>query len=397
MFINTLIDYVYIYEVYYQIMVSKKIPISLTRGDFNYLNYIQQGSIYSGNPVSNMLTISDILKAVILHSTLNIVVDWEEHGSKALKEFLNACNITNPVLPKTREELILSIKEYITRERLQNILEQLKDEPSGLHDKADENNLKSFGELSGKDQLTEPGVTNFILALDENELAFFDLLKKIIEKYKKSTTSYSEMTRIFFRNLIINVDRTDTYKNINRFTFLGKIYVYGIYGFNAVETVLLLHGITDFFVKISKENLERLKIIYSDEVIFNIYLEEVERETKKNSSGNKKSLFSTDKKIDNPSIIDNISLSDLLDEKYRSAVSGFSFHSAYLGFHLLQSEWFFNQHKLPLLVAYFNGKNKDGLELSHILAPLSMRWFTTAFKDIYSLSKKYRDNPQKIY
>ena len=319
-------------------MVSKKIPVSLTRGDFNYLNYIQQGSIYSGNPVSNMLTISDVLKAVILHSTLNIVVDWEEHGSKALKEFLDACNITSPVLPKTREELILSIKEYITRERLQNILEQLKDEPSRLHDKADENNLKSFGELSGKDQLTEPGVTNFILALDENELAFFDLLKKIIEKYKKSTTSYSEMTRIFFRNLIINVDRTDTYKNINRFTFLGKIYVYGLYGFNAVETVLLLHGITDFFVKISKENLERLKIIYSDEVIFNIYLEEVERETKKNSSGNKKSLFSTDKKIDNPSIIDNISLSDLLDEKYRSAISGFSFHSAYLGFHLLQSE-----------------------------------------------------------
>ncbi len=376
-------------------MASKKVPISLSRADFNYLNYIQQGSLYSGNPVSNMLTISDILKAVVLHSTLIIVTDWEAHGSKALREFLMDCGITNPQLPKTQEELTLIIREHIATQSLKDVLGKLKSETPGPHYEDEVNKMRSFNKLVGKGPLTEPGVANFILALDEKELFLFNVLKGIIEKFKKSSTSYSEMTRIFFRNLIINVPIDDPYKNSIRFTFLSSIYVYSLYGFNAVESILLLHRVTDFLMKISKENLERFKIIYSDEAIFNIYMEEVERETKKNPSENKESPFSTNKEVDSPSIINNLTLSNLLDEKYRSAVSGFSFHSAYLGFHLLLSEWFYDQHKLPLLVTYLNGYDEFGMDPSDYLVSDSMRWFATTFRDLYSLSKKYRDNPQR--
>jgi hypothetical protein len=376
---------------------TKKIPVSLNKNDYNFLNYIQQGSLYSGNSVSSMVTISDILKSTVLHSMLNVYTSWENYGSKTIGEFLHECGQNNLILPKTQQEFSLDMKNLINVKAMESIVRNFKD--VSINSTMGKTQEKSSvpENVYGSEPLNKPGTTNFILALNEGEMAIFDAFKIAIDKYRNSETSYSEMTRILFRNLFINVNREDNYKNLERFSMLSSFYIMGLYGFNAVESTLLLHGLTEFHVKISKEKLERLKIIYSDETIFNLYLEELKNVANKElKEKDRKSKFQRKQNIDYTYPIDNVSLNNMLDEKYRSAVSGFNFHSAYLGYHLLDCEWFFGQHKLPLLVSYFNGSNETGLPLSHLLTPLSLQSFEEGFKDLYSSSKAYRENPGNI-
>ncbi len=377
-------------------MASKKIPISLTRADFNYLNYIQQGSIYSGKSLSNSLTISDILKSVVLESMLKVYLLWEEQGAETMKRFLEKSGEANPVIPKTSREFEMDMKNHFTEERLKVILGDFKHEPFSdpiMRNAKPENSSEA---LRGKEPLIEPGVTNFILVLNDDEMKIFDGLKLVIEHYKKSTISYSEMTRILFRNLFVDVPR-DAEPESERYSIILSIYVMGLYGFNAVESILLFRGITGFFVKIPKEKLERLKVIYSDEVILDAYLNELSHEaTRIFNEQSKKNKFLRGRSFDPvPGLlpIDDMNLNKSLDEKYRSAISDFSFHSAYLGFHLLYTEWFFNQHKFPLLVSYFNGKDKKGHEFGRDLTLVTKDLFPEILKSLYSFSKHYRDNP----
>ncbi len=382
-------------------MSNRKIPISLSKEDYNFLNYIQQSSLYAGMPISNVLTISEILKGTVLHACLNVYSSWENHGKALVSEFFRESKRDIPNLPNTQRELLLEIEKRRNLELLGLTLRGYQFSSFGSSNKElwrKEQETIEHDKTYGTEPLKEPGSSNFILALDDEMTEVFDLLKIVLDIYSNANISYSEMTRSVLRNLFINVDRKDVQRNIERFSVLSMVFVARLYGFDAVDSVLLLHHLTEFSgTKIARERLERLRLVYSDEQIFNIYIDEMQSESTENKMKNsRKGKF---RKIEETAEslfpIDNTYINNTLDEKYRSAVSNFSFHSSYLGYHLLFTEWFFAQHKLPLLISYFNGKSRNDIPLSGILTTLTMKSFTEDFKELFLISKAYRENPGK--
>lgn len=123
--------YVYIDRLYLRNMDEKKVPVSLSKNDYAFLNYIQQGLLYSGIPISNVLDFSDILKACVLHSYLEILGNWENHGKNLVGEFLTDIGISDFNLPKTNEELILSLESAIHKDIIRNYLSRDDTDNSG--------------------------------------------------------------------------------------------------------------------------------------------------------------------------------------------------------------------------------------------------------------------------
>lgn len=383
-------------------MPNRKIPISLSKDDYNFLNYIQQGSLYTGIPISNVLTISEILKATVLHACLNVYSSWENYGKKLVSEFFRESKKTGISLPDTQKELLLEIEKHRSLELLELAIKGPKFSSIGSSNKElwkKEQETLEQEKTYGSEPLKEPGSSNFILALDDGTIEIFDLLKMVLDVYSGANTSYSEMTRVILRNLFINVDKEDAQKNLERFSILSMVYVARLYGFDALDAVLLLHHLTEFSgTRIIKERLDRLRLVYSDEQIFNIYIKEIQKMTNKNTIENgRKGKFRRKEEISEPLLpIDNTYINNAMDEKYRSAISNFSFHSSYLGYHLLFMEWFFGQHKLPLLISYFNGKSHTGVPLSGVLTSLTLDSFNDEFKQLFLISKAYREKPGRI-
>ncbi len=372
-------------------MVEKKVPISLSRNDYAFLNYIQQGILYSGAPISKAFDFSDILKACVTHSVLKILGDWENEGIKTVKEFLSEVGITDINLPKTDEEFTLQLKLSLRKSIIDNYLSKIDSE--SVSEKRSQL-IKEFGaESLGSETPREPGMSNFILKLKGDEINTFDELKLVIEKFKKSTVSYSEMTRVLFRNTFINVERDDISKQVERFGLLSSFYIGGIYGFNPVESTLLRYHFDGGkgLPKISKEGLERLGHVFSDEILFKIYIKEVKDELSKEFTVPSESRRIYKKEKKNTHIL-VASQNKLLDEKYRSSViHSVGFHSIFLGYFLLFMEWFWDQHKLPLLTSFLTARNET--EYSFIQPQLfnALLRFELEMENLFKFSKEYRN------
>lgn len=348
-------------------MREKKIPISLSKNDYLYLNYIQQGLLYSGCPISSTLDFSDILKATVLYSMLSIY-DWENHGIKTVKKFLIGLGIKDFKIPKTSEELLLVTKLNVTGSILKKYFEQLDNEHIG---KKEEPYVVT---PIANESVRDSGVSNFILKLKDEEIDLFDLLKtqlEILKKYadptSKDSISYSEMTRILFRNIFIDVSKKNEYWNSVRLNLLSSFYIKGVYGFTALESILLMFHRVKIknFPEMSKEGLGRLARIYSDETLLKIYLEDLKPRIFKIHTD-----FGPPKKVKlrggvtrESFEIRSFSDNNDLDAKYISSVVPFvSFHSFFLGYVMLMMEWYLEQHKLPLLFSYFNSRNEWEVE-----------------------------------
>ncbi len=384
-------------------MTEKKIPISLNKSDYNFLNYIQQGLLYSGRSMSNVLDFSDILKATILHSTLKILGSWEEYGIKMIEEFLKALGVNNFNLPKTNNEFLLSMKLNLHKSTMAEHLKRIENDSNFGHTsngKEPEKLKEKYGtQPSGTEPMRETGVSTFILKLKDDEITLFDMLKTILEMFKKSQVSYSEMTRVLFRNTFVEVDEHDTYKQLDRFAMLSSFYIKGAYGFTAVESTLLLHNITSNpnLPKLSKDSLEKLSHIHSDETLFNIYIEEIEKIRNEDSNVKAIPKNSLRNRSGTTHRLHSINENKILDERYKSSISpSLTFHSAYIGYVLMLTEWHWGQHKLSLLTTYFSERTEDERTFAELERQLALKHFKTGFNELFNLSKQYRDNPKKF-
>jgi hypothetical protein len=373
-------------------MNEKKVPISLSKSDYAFLNYIQQGILYSGVPISKAFDFSDILKASVLDSSMKILGDWENQGKQTVEEFLKEIGIADFKLPKTNEEFDLGLKLDISKSIMKNYLKRV--ESDSIPEEESER-MKEYGtEHLGSTTMRESGMSNFILKLKGEEISLFDSVKTVLERFKKNTVSYSEMTRVFFRNTFINVEHDDVSKQLNRFGLLSSFYIGGIYEFNPVESTLLLYhsvGMANM-PKISKEGLERLKNIYSDETLFKIYIDEISNELSRESPDPlKRRKIPKGEKTHSHRII--ASQNKLLDEKYKSSVIySVGFHSMFLGYSLLLMEWFWDQHKLPLLTSFLMARNEIDYSFVHPQLVNALSKFKQEMEHLFDFSKEYREN-----
>lgn len=375
-------------------MNDKKVPISLSKNDYVFLNYVQQGILFSGAAISNVFDFSDILKACVLHSALKIFGEWESYGKKTVEEFLIEVGINDINLPKTNEEFTLKLKVDINTDIMKAYLAKSDDTVENIN-----NIMKKFGtEPMGTGTMREPGVSNFILKLKGDEITLFETLRIVFEKFKKSPVSYSEMTRVLFRNTFINVDNNATFKQMDRFALLTSFYIGGIYGFTAVESTLLLHRSIGekTMPKISKDGIERLGRIYSDEILFNIYIKEIKNDLLNEGAGFSHFQIGSKNRGKNTRLL-NISKNKLLDEKYRSSViNSVGFHSVFIGYFLLMMEWFWAQHKFPLLTTYLTATNETEYVFINSMMNQALDKFLAGFNLLFTVSKEYRDNPDKF-
>lgn len=374
-------------------MVEKKIPVSLSKKDYAFLNYIQQGLLYSGSPISRVLDFSDILKACVLHSSIKITVEWETFGSKSVREFLNEIGIEDFKVPSGLEKSLHEQKLDQNMHSVKLFMDLNDGIKSSIYDF-----IEHYGtEPIGMRTTSEPGVSNLILKLNEDELKLFEKLKYILEQFKKSSISYSEMTRVLFRNLIINVPVNDNYKQMERLALFTSFYIGGVYGFSAMESTLLLHRSIgeNGTPKISRNGLDILSGIYRDETLFKIYIDEMRNIINADRSTQMSSKYLADK--DNPAHrLLNIHQNKLLDDSYRSSVvNSVGFHSVFIGYLLLMMEWLWDQHKIPLLVTYLTARSEFEHSFVHDQMAQALEKFETAVEDLFAFSKEYRDNLTK--
>ena len=375
-------------------MVEKKIPVSLNKTDYAFLNHIQQGLLYSGSSITGVFDFSDILKACVLHSSLKIIEEWGRDGRKIVEGFLNEIGIENTEVPDSLGEIFHEKKLDQNMRIAKLFIDRNEPIKSTLNDL-----LEQFGtEPVGTGTMRESGVSNLILKLNEDEINLFEKLKQILEQFKKSSISYSEMTKVLFRNLIINVPINNSDKQEERLTLLTAFYISGVYGFSALESTLLLHrsvGGNDT-PKLSKTGLETLSHIYRDETLFKIYITEMRNNLDNERATQPFSLNFPDNVKSAPRLF-NISQNKFLDEKYRSSVvNSVGFHSVFLGYVLLMMEWLWDQHKLPLLVTYLTAKSDTEYSFVHTHTVQALDRFEAGVKDLFSFSKEYRDNLNKF-
>ncbi len=163
---------------------------------------------------------------------------------------------------------------------------------------------------------------------------------------------------------------------------LSSLYIGSLYDFSPLDSILIFSRLDNVDnITISKESLDALKWIGNDEIYFNLYKEEMEKELDE-----QKSLLKSRKQS---YIIPGFELEHLgknkeRDDKFRAPFPIFGFHSAFIGFFFVIAEWEFDQHKIPLLAPYLTGrvyvnrnkKNETYMEMGHYFS-------TVVFSDIF--------------
>ncbi len=338
-------------------MKVERIPVSLSKKDYAYLNYIRQSALYSGKPISDLPEIGSILKGVAIHSMLDILGRWEQHGRQILYEFFyeNHDEKAMKKLPNSEKEL----NRYMER----NDFKRLNVPSIQLIDLTPTE--KTENETIENTTFSTSGMTNYILTMRDDEKEILEYLRTMIGLFSDENYSYSEIIRFLFRYVFMK-DNNSAMQTANRTWLLDTFYIFGLYGYTPPEAVLMSRGYKQF-MGFKLENINILKRIYTDQTLFDIYLQEAEKIQDNNLV---RLLFN------------QISTNNSLDEKYKSIVSGFSFHSALIGFILLRLEWYHNQHSLPLIIPYF--LSEGGI----IGASYSLKAFSTLFHRLFELSEK---------
>ena len=131
------------------------------------------------------------------------------------------------------------------------------------------------------------------------------------------------------------------------------------------------------------EKINVFKKIYADQTLFNIYIESAKKniEEKKGNGANLGALFGD--------IMQNI----MFQDKYKSIISGFSFHSTFIGYSMLETEWYFNMHNIPLLSAYLY--SLAGISGTYIIDALEN--YQNYFRFLFELSKKANENDDFLF
>ncbi len=375
-------------------MATERIAVSMSKNDFAYLNYIRQGALYSGKSVSLLSEIGDILKAILFHTNVRVIGAWEHGGRDILVKFYSENNDENALkkLPTTYQEFTLYSKEFETREVLNELINIVKKEnkPESF---LVEKKFEKFDHQT--ENIPDNGLTNYILTVKEHERPMIIFLKHVIHMFSDRNYSNSEIIRFLLRYYFIYPKNPDNELKMEQFMMLSWIYIYGLYGYNPIESTLLAHEVSSFGdFEVDKEKMDMFKKIYYDKTLFDIYIKEIKSIMDEKNHNNGKKI---QRKIKIDALFDDINENEKLNQKYRSMASGFSFHSSFIGYTLLLMEWFFSQHNLPILMTYLYAKNNNGISMGNIYFQVALQHFESEFTRIFDNSKNYNEDEKFLY
>lgn len=373
----------------------QRVPIILSTNDFDLLYSIQQGYLFSGKSVRSLWQLSEILKAVLLHSSYNMLNGDLVHLNQVLRPFFENHSVPLSQLP-TEYDVISTVKNHLGVKSVpintEGVPDPGTDRGTTVFDYEFDFN-KRPGDLpaSGK-------TSNFILTLRDGEVDFLHVLKTLIESYVKRELSYSEIVRTLFRSLMV-IKGKESFFRSNRWKYLSSLYLGSLYGFSPIDSVLIFSETDELWgISVSDKSYNVLSRILRDEGILNRYIKDMESSLDAEFRAKDLDKEGAMKVLQKGYGFSEIDKNSEREDGYRSAVADFGFHSALIGYILLFLEWDFEQHKLPLLISYLLGesKPKDGSEPSVPISlgniygpPLFKDWFAPRLKMLYSISRTY--------
>ncbi|WP_298276245.1 hypothetical protein [Ferroplasma sp.] len=383
-------------------MVNQRIPVSLSKNDYAYLNYIRQSYLYGGKSVSDLPEIGNILKASVLYGVYFIIAEWENHGQYILQSFFSEINDEKALknLPKTQDEFLNLLEKNNLKKTLKQTLESLESFQGNEKPQPDNSNDRMYKDVRyNKNTVTEHGLSNYILTLKSDEISLIYMLKELIGTFSDNSFSYSELIRFLFRYFFVFPGTKNVIQKGEQNDLLSTFFIYGLYGFTPPEAFLLrMESANLLGISIPREKIDMLKKIYADQTLFDIYIDNAKKIIAEKNGKKDKGVLS---KLKAPELVieplfDDLNQNRELNEKYKSIVSGFSFHSTFIGYSLLEIEWRWCVHNIPILSTYLyskiNNKSLGNLDMQQALH--SYQYY---FGLIFKLSKKANQNDDFLF
>lgn len=374
-------------------MATQRIPVSLSKNDYAYLNYVRQEYLYAGYSISDLPEIGNILKASTLYATLLILSEWEEHGKNILKSFFSEKNDEKALknLPETKREFFSSFEKNKIKSVLKATLESLESAQKEEEQKGYNFNRVGMDHINyNSSTITEHGLSNYILTLKDDEMELINILKELIESFSDNSFSNSEIIRFIFRYFFVDSKIKTPIQQAERNILLASFFIFGLYGFTPIEAVLLRVQTAEALgFSVPMDKINTLKKIYADQTLFDIYIENIKKIIEEKSKNKNKGISGKLRtaKPNVPPLFNDINQNLKLQEKYKSIVSGFSFHSSFIGYALLEIEWHYCVHNIPLLSTYLYSNVKN-VTIGTFDILQVFEYYKTSFKMLFELSNK---------
>lgn len=340
---------------------GKRVSIAFSADDNDLLYSLQQTYLYSGKSRANIWQLSDILKAIVVESGINLLGGDIEIVNAYLTSIAKSQSVILPTLPKDHNEFMSNVSDYLNSVNdsplVKRIIESLQasrfrtDVMQETYSAFDEKTLYDFDEktLYDPDFSSSVKTTAFILLLNSDETEFIESLRLILRTYIPAEIPFSTLIKALFRITAKGLPKA----RIGRINFLHYMYMGSLYDLSPVDSVLIYSRKPSFLsFNLSHTSLNTLRLLNRDLIIMQAYVSELRKEI----FGIKKGK-NIKKDVDNEHAIDlnNFSKNRELEDRFRSAIASFGFHSAFIGFMLLIAEWTTGEHKLPLLATRLSG------------------------------------------
>jgi hypothetical protein len=394
---------------------KKKFPISFSTEEYSVLYNIQKLSLYSGGEVKNLLQLNEIIRSFIVVSWLIMTVEDDKLRMNYLRRFYRKRGLPENSIPKNPDELLVVLKKRLKEE--EDLFQSLIEHRSNLSgetiraDKYDDDsksndfkNLMDQENMIGQEKAdTKKRESNYIMSVDEEEFEELNKLRALIlaclyQEDKNTSLSLSELVRETLSFLFLTKDTIEDPYHL-RMDFLAFIYIGNLYNLRpSLSLKIFFHFPKGFMIRDeSKEDLETLKLINRDSVIFEALIKEIQN-TMSLQEGATKSVIRGKRQKKFPEILgfsDNYKNVADWHWKYKSSISGFSFISAILGLKLMIVEWETKQHELPITSALAFSwiyKHKETIGYSALMDQRALISFKSIIEELLEISKKYREN-----
>lgn len=337
----------------------KRISIAFSVEDNDMLYSIQQSYLYSGKSPANIWQLGDIIKGVLVETGKNIVLGDIENINTYLRPFLELQKIHLSDLPASRVEFVSRVTSYLSsldNSPLINTAILWLKRPYPKTDSIPQQDMTAYrtnafdSDVDGTDFSSSAKTTAFILFLNSEEADYLEIIRLIIQAYLPEEIPYSTLIKTLFRTKMISLNN----QKFESIPFNFYIYMGSLYDFSPVDSLLIFSSLKEFLtIKVSKSSLETLKHLNRDLIIMQGFLKDVREELSqpKKVSENERKIKDIEYTID----LANIPKNRERDDRFRSAIAGFGFHSAFIGLVLLHDEFVRGEHKLPLLATYLEG------------------------------------------
>ena len=337
----------------------KRISIAFSAEDNDMLYSIQQSYLYSGKSPANIWQLGDLIKGVLVETGKSIVLGDIENINTYLRPFLELQKIQLSNLPATRGEFVSRVTSYLSslgNSPLINAAILWLERPPPNTDSIPQQDMTVYrtnafdSDVDGTDFSSSAKTTAFILSLNSEESDYLETIRLIIQAYLTEEIPYSTLIKTLFRTKVISLNKP----KFESILFNFHIYMGSLYNFSPVDSLLIFSNLKEFItIKVSKSSLETLKHLNRDLLIMQGYVKDLREELSKpkKASENERKIKDIEYTID----LANIPKNRERDDRFRSAIAGFGFHSAFIGLVLLYDEFVRGEHKLPLLATYLEG------------------------------------------